>query len=88
MCIRDRDSVDALVQEAVAGGATVLTGGGPLPGKGWFYAPTVITNVPTNARIAVEEIFGPVAPISTFATEAEAIARANDTAYGLSLIHI
>ena len=78
-----RDSVDALVQEAVAGGATVLTGGGPLPGKGWFYAPTVITNVPTNARIAVEEIFGPVAPISTFATEAEAIARANDTAYGL-----
>lgn len=61
----------------------MLTGGGPLPGKGWFYAPTVITNVPTNARIAVEEIFGPVAPISTFATEAEAIARANDTAYGL-----
>jgi succinate-semialdehyde dehydrogenase/glutarate-semialdehyde dehydrogenase len=47
----------------------VLTGGGPLPGKGWFYAPTVITDVPTNARIAVEEIFGPVAPISTFATE-------------------
>jgi succinate-semialdehyde dehydrogenase/glutarate-semialdehyde dehydrogenase len=78
-----RDGVDALVQDAVAGGATVLTGGGPLPGKGWFYAPTVITNVPTNARIAVEEIFGPVAPISTFATEAEAIARANDTAYGL-----
>jgi succinate-semialdehyde dehydrogenase/glutarate-semialdehyde dehydrogenase len=78
-----RESVDALVQEAVAGGAKVLTGGGPLPGKGWFYAPTVLTDVPATSRIAVEEIFGPVAPISTFATEAEAIARANDTAYGL-----
>ncbi len=79
-----RESVDALVQEAVAGGAKVLTGGGPLPGKGWFYAPTVLTDVPATSRIAVEEIFGPVAPISTFATEAEAIARANDTAYGLA----
>ena len=78
-----RESVDALVQEAVAGGAKILTGGGPLPGKGWFYAPTVLTDVPASSRIAVEEIFGPVAPISTFATEAEAIARANDTAYGL-----
>ena len=78
-----RESVDSLVQEAVAGGAKVLTGGGPLPGKGWFYAPTVLTDVPATSRIAVEEIFGPVAPISTFATEAEAIARANDTAYGL-----
>jgi len=79
-----RESVDALVQEAVAGGAKILTGGGPLPGKGWFYAPTVLTDVPASSRIAVEEIFGPVAPISTFATEAEAIARANDTAYGLN----
>ena len=78
-----RESVDALVQEAVAGGAKILTGGGPLPGKGWFYAPTVLTDVPASSRIAVEEIFGPVAPISTLATEAEAIARANDTAYGL-----
>ena len=78
-----RESVDALVQEAVAGGAKILTGGGPLPGKGWFYAPTVLTDVPASSRIAVEEIFGPVAPISTVATEAEAIARANDTAYGL-----
>jgi succinate-semialdehyde dehydrogenase/glutarate-semialdehyde dehydrogenase len=78
-----RESVDSLVQEAVAGGAKVLTGGGPLPGKGWFYAPTVLTDVPATSRIAVEEIFGPVAPLSTFATEAEAIARANDTAYGL-----
>ena len=80
---KTRESVDSLVQEAVAGGAKVLTGGGPLPGKGWFYAPTVLTDVPATSRIAVEEIFGPVAPISTFATESEAIARANDTAYGL-----
>ena len=78
-----RESVDALVQEAVAGGAKILTGGGPLPGKGWFYAPTVLTDVPASSRIAVEEIFGPVAPISTFQTEEEALTRANDTAYGL-----
>ncbi len=78
-----RDNVDALVREAVAGGARVLAGGAPAPGRGWFYQPTVLTDVPAGARIAVEEIFGPVAPISTFATDDEAIARANDTAYGL-----
>ena len=78
-----RDAVDALVQEAVSAGARVLTGGAPLPGRGWFYAPTVLTDVPADTRIAVEEIFGPVAPIGTFATEAEAIALANATEYGL-----
>jgi succinate-semialdehyde dehydrogenase/glutarate-semialdehyde dehydrogenase len=78
-----RDGVDALVQEAVSAGARVLTGGAPLPGRGWFYAPTVLTDVPADTRIAVEEIFGPVAPIGTFATEAEAIALANATEYGL-----
>ncbi|MBK8469881.1 MAG: NAD-dependent succinate-semialdehyde dehydrogenase [Actinomycetales bacterium] len=80
---RALESVSALVREAVEGGATVLTGGGPLPGAGWFFQPTVLTDVPSDARIASEEIFGPVAPIWTFATEQEAIARANDTAYGL-----
>lgn len=78
-----RAGVDGLVREAVAAGARVLTGGGPVDGKGYFYAPTVLADVPSTCRICVEEIFGPVAPISTFTTEAEAIARANDTAYGL-----
>lgn len=78
-----REGVDSLVQEAVAGGARVVVGGGPADGPGWFYQPTVLTDVPADARIAVEEIFGPVAPISTFRTEEEALARANDTAYGL-----
>ncbi|MBK8756291.1 MAG: NAD-dependent succinate-semialdehyde dehydrogenase [Actinomycetales bacterium] len=78
-----REGVDSLVQEAVAGGARVVVGGGPAEGPGWFYQPTVLTDVPADARIAVEEIFGPVAPISTFRTEDEALTRANDTAYGL-----
>ena len=78
-----REGVDALVQEAVAGGARVVVGGGNAEGPGWFYQPTVLTDVPADARIAVEEIFGPVAPISTFQTEQEALTRANDTAYGL-----
>ena len=78
-----RDGVDALVQEAVAAGAKVVVGGRHAEGPGWFYQPTVLTDVPADARIAVEEIFGPVAPISTFQTEEEALTRANDTAYGL-----
>ncbi|PID97076.1 MAG: NAD-dependent succinate-semialdehyde dehydrogenase [Actinomycetales bacterium] len=78
-----RDGVDALVQDAVAGGARVLSGGSPLPGRGWFYPPTVLVDVPASARIGAEEIFGPVAPISTFDTDDDAIRLANDTSYGL-----
>ncbi|WP_200956951.1 NAD-dependent succinate-semialdehyde dehydrogenase [Phycicoccus sp. Root563] len=78
-----RDGVDALVQDAVGRGAKVLTGGSPVPGDGWFYGPTVLTDVPPGARCLTEEIFGPVAPVTTFATEAEAVAAANSTEYGL-----
>ncbi|UQE76371.1 NAD-dependent succinate-semialdehyde dehydrogenase [Gordonia sp. PP30] len=78
------DSVAALVDEAVAGGATVHTGGHRLDRPGYFYAPTLITGAPEDSRIAGDEIFGPVAVISGFDTEAEAIARANDTEYGLA----
>ncbi|MHB1538314.1 MAG: NAD-dependent succinate-semialdehyde dehydrogenase [Solirubrobacteraceae bacterium] len=78
-----RQKVQELVGEAVAAGAAVLTGGEPLDGAGWFYAPTVLANVPPSARIAAEEVFGPVAPISTFSSEEEAVALANDTDYGL-----
>jgi succinate-semialdehyde dehydrogenase/glutarate-semialdehyde dehydrogenase len=61
----------------------VLCGGAPIEGDGHFFEPTVLTDVADDSRILREEIFGPVAPIRTFATEAEAIAAANATEYGL-----
>jgi succinate-semialdehyde dehydrogenase/glutarate-semialdehyde dehydrogenase len=78
-----RRTVSELVADAVDRGATVVTGGQPGDGPGHFYPPTVLAQVPADARVLHEEIFGPVAPITTFATEAEAIAAANDTEYGL-----
>ncbi len=78
-----RAKVAELVADAVARGATVLTGGAERDGGGYFYAPTVLTGVSPEARMASEEIFGPVAPLSPFATEDEFVAAANDTPYGL-----
>lgn len=75
--------VKALVDEAVEKGARLVCGGERLNQPGFYYTPTVISNVPPEARIAREEIFGPVAPIYTFRDEADAIAHANDTEYGL-----
>jgi succinate-semialdehyde dehydrogenase/glutarate-semialdehyde dehydrogenase len=75
--------VDELVTAAVAAGASTLTGGSRPEGTGWFYPPTVLSDVPAGAGILREEIFGPVAPIVTFTDEAEAIRLANDTEYGL-----
>ncbi len=71
------------MQDAVGNGARLLTGGEPQGDRGYFYKPTVLADVPQSARILGEEIFGPVAPITTFADEDEAIAKANDTEYGL-----
>ncbi len=78
-----RDGVHELVTDAVGRGARVLTGGEPLPGRGWFYSPTVLAEVPVDSRCLTEEIFGPVAPVCTFTDEADAVARANATEYGL-----
>ena len=78
-----RAGVDELVQDAIGKGARALTGGAALPGKGFFYAPTVLADVPASARLLTEEIFGPVAPVASFSDEADAIARANDTEFGL-----
>ena len=78
------ENVTALVDDAVEKGATALIGGKPGEGEGYFYTPTVLTNVSRDARVAQEEIFGPVAPILTFSTEAEAIEIANDTEFGLA----
>ncbi|MEI8276280.1 MAG: NAD-dependent succinate-semialdehyde dehydrogenase, partial [Hyphomicrobiales bacterium] len=78
-----RDKVIELVDDAVAKGAKVLTGGKAPGGVGFFYPATVITNVPDSAKMLREEIFGPVASIQTFKAEDEVIKRANDTEYGL-----
>ncbi len=77
------EKVTELVTDAIGHGAEVLTGGEAIDGPGHFYPPTVLTGVPTDAKMFREEIFGPVAPISTFATDDEGIAMANDTEYGL-----
>jgi succinate-semialdehyde dehydrogenase / glutarate-semialdehyde dehydrogenase len=78
-----RGKVRELVDDALQRGARCLTGGQPADGPGYFYPPTVLTDVPDGARLLREEIFGPVAPIATFADEDEAIAAANRTEYGL-----
>ncbi|MBB6407265.1 NAD-dependent succinate-semialdehyde dehydrogenase [Arthrobacter sp. AZCC_0090] len=81
---RARDEVHALVSAAVDAGAVAVTGGAPVDGPGYFYPPTVLANVPNNAEILRTEIFGPVAPITTFSTEEQAIALANASEYGLA----
>ena len=78
-----RSKVAELVDDAVGKGARVLTGGSRVDGAGYFYEPTVLAGVTADADLLAEEIFGPVAPITTFATDEEAIAKANDTEYGL-----
>jgi succinate-semialdehyde dehydrogenase/glutarate-semialdehyde dehydrogenase len=78
-----RDKVIELVDDAIAKGAKLLTGGKKPDGAGYFYPATVLTNVPDGAKMLNEEIFGPVASIQTFKSEDEAIKRANDTEYGL-----
>ncbi len=78
-----REKVIELVDDARERGAKPLVGGEPLGGAGYFYAPTVLGDVPSDARVLREEIFGPVAPITTFMTDDEAIRDANDTSYGL-----
>jgi succinate-semialdehyde dehydrogenase/glutarate-semialdehyde dehydrogenase len=78
-----RQKVESLVADAVERGATVLTGGSAPGGDGYFYPPTVLTGVPRDAKMADQEIFGPVAPLTPFESEAEVIAAANDTEFGL-----
>jgi succinate-semialdehyde dehydrogenase/glutarate-semialdehyde dehydrogenase len=80
---RQRAKVHELVDDARERGARVLTGGEPLPGAGYFFEPTVLDAVPADARLLQEEIFGPVAPIATFASEQDALDAANRTEYGL-----
>lgn len=78
-----RDKVADFVTDAVAKGARIEIGGTIPEGKGFFYPPTVLSNVPENADCVRDEIFGPVAAIQTFTDQEDVIARANDTEYGL-----
>jgi succinate-semialdehyde dehydrogenase/glutarate-semialdehyde dehydrogenase len=78
-----RAGVAELVADATDKGGTVLVGGEVPDGPGWFYPPTVISDVPTEARVCREEIFGPVAPVTSFSTDDEALELANDTEFGL-----
>ncbi len=78
-----RGKVAELVDDARQRGARVLLGGEPLGDRGYFYAPTVLSGVPQDARLLDEEIFGPVAPVATFSTDEQAIEAANRTEYGL-----
>jgi succinate-semialdehyde dehydrogenase / glutarate-semialdehyde dehydrogenase len=78
-----RAGVAELVADAIEKGGKVLVGGDIPQGPGWFYPPTVIADVPTEARVCREEIFGPVAPVTSFSTDDEALELANDTEFGL-----
>jgi succinate-semialdehyde dehydrogenase / glutarate-semialdehyde dehydrogenase len=78
------DKVQSLVADARQRGARVLVGGQPPVGPGFFYPPTVLDEVSADAQLMRSEIFGPVAPVIGFDTENEAVARANDTEYGLA----
>ncbi len=77
-------AVEALVADTVAAGGRLRTGGSRIGNEGYFYQPTVLTDVPENARILHEEPFGPVAVIAPFSDREEAMARANATVYGLA----
>jgi acyl-CoA reductase-like NAD-dependent aldehyde dehydrogenase len=83
---KQRDRVESLVQDAVGGGARVLTGGSRPADRasGYFYQPTVLTDVRTDMPVYAEEIFGPVMPVTPFSDPDEALALANDTEYGLT----
>lgn len=81
---RARDRVNGLVVDAVAAGARLLTLQRAVPGEGWFVNPALLSDVPADSPLIRDEIFGPVAAISTFRTEAQAVELANDTTMGLA----
>jgi succinate-semialdehyde dehydrogenase/glutarate-semialdehyde dehydrogenase len=81
---RSRQRVTALLADATGRGATVRAGGRAPAGPGYFFPPTVLTDVPADAAIWTEEPFGPVLPVAAFDTTAEAVELANSTEFGLS----
>ena len=80
---KQRDKVDAMVQRAVAAGATLVTGG-QKQGPGFFYTPTLLTDVDPDSEIAQEEVFGPVLVVIAYQDDDDAVRIANNSIYGLS----
>ena len=80
---KQRDKVDAMVQRAVAAGATLVTGG-EKKGPGYFYTPTLLTDVDPDSEIAQEEVFGPVLVVIAYDDDDDAVQIANNSIYGLS----
>ena len=81
---RQRESVEGFVERAEKVGGKVLTGGEELPGPGFFYKPTVVTDVDQKAEIVQREVFGPVVTVQRFSDEEQAVTWANDVEYGLA----
>jgi len=77
------ETISGIVEDAKEKGADILLGGSKVEGKGFFYKPTILTNVKPNMRIANEETFGPVAPITIVENESEAVKLANESEFGL-----
>jgi len=77
------ETISGIVEDAKNKGAEILLGGSEIDSKGYFFQPTILTGVKSNMRIAKEETFGPVAPITIVDSESEAIRLANDTEFGL-----
>ena len=76
--------MEDFVQDAKAAGAEIVTGGERIGNQGYFYAPTVMKNVPDSAKIMSEEPFGPLAPMQSFKTTDEVLEKANSLAFGLA----
>jgi 1-pyrroline dehydrogenase len=81
---KQRESVEGFVERAQSAGGKVLTGGGEIAGDGFFYKPTVVTDVDQKAEIIQREVFGPVVTVQRFSDEDEAVRWANDVDYGLA----
>ncbi len=77
------ETISGIVEDAKEKGAEILLGGSEIDGKGFFYKPTILRNVKSNMRIAQEETFGPVAPITIVENESEAVKLANESEFGL-----
>jgi acyl-CoA reductase-like NAD-dependent aldehyde dehydrogenase len=80
---RQRDKVDAMVQRAIEAGATLVTGGEKID-PGFFYTPTLLTNVDPDSEIAQQEVFGPVLAVIAFDDDDDAVRIANNSIYGLA----
>jgi succinate-semialdehyde dehydrogenase/glutarate-semialdehyde dehydrogenase len=81
---RRLDAMESFVQDAKSRGGTIVTGGKRRANQGYFYEPTVVTDIPDDCKLMTEEPFGPIAPVVRFKTFDEVVARANSLKFGLA----